>query len=223
MTAGWGNMECVKPTNASTDDLELPPAREGEPVWALVRLYPRQGDWTEAQYFDLQASFLVDYSAGCLEFPSMPTIAHQLIVLAMFRMLDAFVSATTAGLVLVAPLPVRLWPDKAREPDIVFLRPERSRYRGRYPEGADLVVEVVSDDEADRVRDLVTKRHEYATAGIPEYWIIDPREQRVLVLVLEGATYSELGIFTRGQKASSRTLSGFAADVTTLLDAAQAG
>ena len=37
------------------------------------------------------------------------------------------------------------------------------------------MVEVVSED--DPGRDLVTKRLEYAQAGIPEYWIVDPRKQ----------------------------------------------
>jgi Uma2 family endonuclease len=209
----------VKHANPRSGDLDPPPIRKGEPVWPLARLYPHQGDWTEDRYLDLNASFLVELSGGCLEFPSMPTIAHQLIVLALFRMLDAFVSASKAGIVLVAPLPVRLWPDKAREPDIAFIRPGRPRYRGKYPEGADLVVEVVSEDEENRVRDLVTKRREYAAAGIPEYWIVDPQEQQVTVLTLEGALYREHGVFTRGQTAGSLLLPGFSADVTAVLDA----
>lgn len=210
----------MRPSNPSSDDLEPPPTRKGEPVWPLARLYPHQGDWTEDQYFELNASFLVEYANGSLEFPSMPTITHQLVVRAIFRLLDGFVTAAKAGMVLFAPLPVRLWPDKAREPDVLFLRNDRPRYRGKYPEGADLVVEVVSESEEDRVRDLVTKRQEYALAGISEYWIIDPKEQRILVLALDGQSYREHGVFTRGHKASSVMLSGFCVDVSEILDAA---
>lgn len=209
-------------TSAFSDDLDRVSARRGEPVWSLARLYPHQGDWTEDQYLGLNASFLVEFADGCLEFPPMPTIAHQLIVLFVFKLLDGFVSASQAGIVLVAPLPVRLWRDKAREPDVVYLRHDRPRYRGKYPEGADLVVEVVSEGEEDRERDLVTKRREYATAGIPEYWIVDPRDQRILVLVLDGDVYREHGDFRRGQTAGSALLAGFTLDVNSALDAGNA-
>jgi Uma2 family endonuclease len=49
----------------------------------------------------------------------------------------------------------------------------RNRRTFDYWEGADLVVEIVNRD--DPARDLETKRAEYAEAGIPEYWIVDPR------------------------------------------------
>ncbi len=45
--------------------------------------------------------------------------------------------------------------------------------------GADLVVEVVSKN--DPKRDLETKLREYAAAGIPEYWIVDPMEHSIEV------------------------------------------
>jgi Uma2 family endonuclease len=55
-----------------------------------------------------------------------------------------------------------------------------------------LVVEVVSPGEPGEEnydRDYVEKRREYAVRGIPEYWIIDPARQVVLVLCLHGKTY----------------------------------
>jgi Uma2 family endonuclease len=57
-----------------------------------------------------------------------------------------------------------------------------------------LVVEVVSPGkpgEQNYDRDYVDKPKEYATRGIPEYWLIDPSRQIVLVLTLKGATYQE--------------------------------
>jgi Uma2 family endonuclease len=74
----------------------------------------------------------------------------------------------------------------------------------------------VSGNKEDRRRDLVTKRKEYARAGIPEYWIVDPREERVLVLRLEGKCYKIHGDFSKGQAASSVLLPGFSVDVNEL-------
>ena len=62
---------------------------------------------------------------------------------------------------------------------------ENSSRRGnKFRSGADLVMEVVSDDAESRERDLQQKREEYAAADIPEYWIVDSLE-RVSVKTLK--------------------------------------
>src|SRR6516225_4851976 len=101
-------------------------SRKGEPAWEVAYLYPYQGEWTEAEYLALDTNRLVELSDGCLEVLPMPLISHQLIIKFLLYALDAFVIARAAGVVLFAPLPVRLWAGKFREPDIVFLRPERT-------------------------------------------------------------------------------------------------
>lgn len=53
------------------------------------------------------------------------------------------------------------------------------------------------------------KHFEYARAGIPEYWIVDPQESRITVLRLDGLTYREHGRFTAEQSATSLLLAGF--------------
>jgi Uma2 family endonuclease len=83
-------------------------------------------------------------------------------------------------------------------------------------------MEVVSDDEESRERDLNKKRLDYAQGGIPEYWIVDPQEKQITVLVLDGESYATHGIFREGQQASSKLLSGFAVDVSAVFKAASA-
>jgi Uma2 family endonuclease len=145
----------------------------------------------------------------------MPTILHQRILFYLVKLLDAFARAQELGEALPAGVRVRLWEGKIREPDIVFMKAEhRSRITALFWHGADLVMEIVSDSESDRHRDLVEKRAEYARAGIPEYWIVDHPEGRITVLALEGAEYTEHGVFARGEQATSRLLPGFAVDVT---------
>ena len=67
-----------------------------------------------------------------------------------------------------------------------------------------LVIEVVSPGELQRERDYIAKRTQYQDCGIPEYWIIDPDEQTVLVLELTGKTYTEIGSFSGNKKVLSR-------------------
>jgi Uma2 family endonuclease len=52
-----------------------------------------------------------------------------------------------------------------------------------------LAVEILS--EHNRGRDLVLKRHYYASVGIPRYWIVDPFEHTLTVLALEGTEYPD--------------------------------
>jgi Uma2 family endonuclease len=82
-----------------------------------------------------------------------------------------------------------------------------------------LAVEVVSED--DPARDHSEKRADYAAAGIKEYWIVDPRDRTVTVLVLKAKKYHERGVFEDGQAATSALLRGFAVDVSELFDAAK--
>jgi Uma2 family endonuclease len=189
-----------------------------EPTWEVAHLFPPQGQWTEEEYLALNTNHLVEFSDGRLEVLAMPTLSHQLLVAHLYGLLLAFVNARDLGTVLFAGLRVRLWRGKIREPDVVFFRKEHAQRMGEeFSKGADLVMEVVSDDPEDRRRDLEIKRREYARAGIPEYWIVDPREGGILVLRLAGKRYVMHGEFARGTAASSHLLPGFTVDVTEAL------
>lgn len=173
-----------------------------------------QGSWTEDEYFSLPGMRLVEFSRGCVEVLPMPTRTHQLIARFLDHILSLFVAAGRLGTVLNAPFPVRLWEEKYREPDVMLmLIAHRDREHEDHWEGADLVIEVVSGGRSDRRRDLVTKRAEYARAGIPEYWIVDPEEQKILVLTLDAGAYHTHGEFGSGDQATSALLPGFTVDV----------
>lgn len=204
------------------DDFAVtPPSRLGEPTWEMALFYPRQGEWTETEYLRLDTNHLIELSDGCLEFLPMPTIFHQGIAQYLFEVLKAFVVAGSLGEAFIAPLRIRLWSGKIREPDVVFLRHERIIDRRQAPNGADLAMEVVSEGAENRERDLQTKREEYARAGIREYWIVDPEEMRITVLTLDGQTYREHGVFGPGTKATSERLPGFELSVDAVFAAGE--
>ena len=190
------------------------PAREPEPAWDVALLFPPEGQWSEEEYLALDVNRIVEFSHGCLEVPPVPTTSHQFLVVWLCGLLQQFAAGGELGTVLVAPLRVRLWRGKFREPDLVFMLKEHSERIGEeYWEGADLVMEVVSQDVEGRRRDRQTKRREYARAGIPEYWIVDPQEKQITVLRLAGKQYVVHGEFPEGKVASSHLLQGFTVDV----------
>jgi Uma2 family endonuclease len=191
---------------------------EWTPEWQARQVFPVRYPCTEEEYLALDYNRLLEYSDGFLEVLPMPTIFHQLILKFLCWELDVFVTTRKLGTVVPAPYAVRLRRGKEREPDIMFIKSEHESGIGKdYCTKADLVIEIVS--ESNRRHDLVTKRGEYADAGIPEYWIVDPEEETITVIVLKPRrkTYVEHGVYSKGERAESKLLPGFGVDVTTTL------
>ena len=197
--------------------LELP-----EPAWDVARLFPPQGGWSEEEYLELPGNRLAEFDHGRVEVLDMPSQLHQFLVLFLYEALAAHARQIDLGRVAVAPLPVKLWEGKLREPDVLFMRREHAARRlAHHWRGADLVMEVMSPDDPRRDRD--TKRREYAQAGIPEYWLIDPAAKSVTVFALppEADRYAVHGVYGPGQRAESASLPGFGVDVEALFAAGE--
>ena len=194
-----------------------PPSRLGsapEPAWQIAELFPPQGSWSEEEYLALKTNRLVEFDDGTVEVLPVPTKTHQLIVVFLLEALKRFIGSR--GVVLPAAYPLRIPGAKYREPDVLYLTPEQNAAAGeKYCEAAELVIEVVSPDDPDR--DYVTKRAEYAAAGVPEYWIVDAGAGAITVLRLADGRYEEHGRFTPGQQATSAVLGGFAVSVEEVL------
>ena len=179
----------------------------------MADLSALQGLWSEAQYLELTAHCkrLVEFIDGRIEFLPMPTKRHQAILRFLFLAAHSFVR-DIGGDVFFAPLRLRIRDGKFREPDLLLvIDADDPRARDDYWLGADLVMEVVSPDHPGR--DLVDKRGDYAEADIPEYWIADPLDETVTVLVLADGEYREHGVFRPGERAASPGLPGFSVDV----------
>jgi Uma2 family endonuclease len=186
---------------------------------------PVQGTWTECDYLALDTNRLIELTDGYLEVLPMPTLLHQLIVDFLHSLLKAHIKTSIGGLVVFAPLPVKFRPDLYREPDIIYLSPDRVTAMGtaKYPRGADLVIEVVSEGDEARERDYISKRAIYAEHGVTEYWIVDPEQQQISVLSLDvsTSTYREHGVFKPGQQATSAMFGDFTVAVSDVFSHSQ--
>ncbi len=195
-------------TIASTSVVEKA-IRPSELAVEVAQLWPPRGQWTEADYFALpDTNRFIELSEGELVMPPHPTHTHQLIVFELATRMRDFVQKHNLGLVQIGPLPVRLWPGKIREPDILFVAREHSDRIGEQAYGPpDLVVEALSPGT--RRTDRLDKTVEYARAGVREYWIVDPDGQTVEVFVLREGAYELLGKWGGGEEARSEVLAGF--------------
>ena len=191
------------------------------PSWATV--LPRQGCWSDEGYLWLtdHGRRRIEFTDGFIEELPLPSDTHQTILAFLHSLFRAWIRPR-GGIAVFSGLRMQVREGKYREPDVVLLL-DRSdpRRQDRYWLGADLVAEVVSPDAPER--DRVEKRADYAEAGIPEYWIVDPRDETITVLSLEGEAYAEQGVHTRGGAAASVLLEGFTADVSAVFDAPESG
>jgi Uma2 family endonuclease len=178
-----------------------------------------QGLWTAEQYLKLtdQTNRLIEFADGYVEVLPMPTRQHQAISRLLFLALLVFVQRI-GGTIFYAPLRLQVRPNTYREPDLLLLLDASDpRNQNAFWLGADLVIEIVSPDDPER--DTKVKRADYAEAGIPEYWIVNPADETISVLTLEGDAYAEHGVFRRGESAASRLLNGFSVSVDEVFDA----
>ena len=185
----------------------------------LEEILPPQGQWSPEEYLVLteHCNRLVEYTDGFLEALPMPTDKHQSVLKFLLFAFSLFVEAK-GGKVQFAPLRLQIRSGKFREPDLLLLRSTSDpRRQNRFWLGADLALEVVSEEKPER--DLVEKRGDYAEGRVPEYWIVNPQTETITVLNISGDSYSEVGIYRRGDSAASMLLSGFAIDVDAVFDA----
>jgi Uma2 family endonuclease len=194
----------------------LPSAQQWKDV--LEEILPPQGQWSEEAYLVLtdHRSRLVEFTDGFLEVLPMPTDKHQSILQLLFLAFFGF-AQPRGGKVHFVPLRLQIRPGKFREPDLLLLVSAADpRRQDRYWVGADLALEVVSEEKPER--DLVEKRVDYAEGRVPEYWIVNPQTETITVLSLRGDAYVEAGVYRRGESAQSVLLAGFSVAVAAVFD-----
>ena len=213
------------PPAAAPAARRAPAPRRREPLSERemrLRGLPADGSAMSADAFvrlSLDENLLMERVDGRLEYLPMPSRTHQKIVVRLSNRLEAHSEeAGMASDVIVAPFIVRV-NGRDRQPDVCFLKNADDPRAGETMwTGADLLVEVISPD--DPRRDTEDKRADYAAAGVPEYWIVDPRPavRTVTVLTLDGGAYRGEPVGDGGT-AASELLPDFAVDVTACLDA----
>ena len=108
------------------------------------------------------------------------TKRHDNLTKFLVTLLTMFVETKKIGKIHGEPYQMKMTfgdKTKGREPDIFFVKTDNfDRAKEQYFEGAaDLVIEVISPESV--VRDTEDKFEEYESAGVKEYWIIDPNQR----------------------------------------------
>lgn len=151
---------------------ELADRLQGRPIPGL-RLTESQ---FEAEFRDIRAEW-VD---GEVIVMAPVSGEHSDLNIWLIRLISEFVEHHDLGVVRGSEYPIRIASLRTwRCPDIMFVnKPKLSKLHPTYLDGAaDLIVEIVSPDS--EARDWRQKYAEYETAGVREYWVVDPLSKRV--------------------------------------------
>ena len=128
---------------------------------------------------------------GRLYLMSAPSRIHQFLVAELFFSIKSHIRQNRGAChVYTAPFAVRLFADDKTfvEPDIAVIC-NRNIMTEKGCDGApDLIIEVVSPSNA--THDYVTKLMKYQKAGVREYWIVNPEQERVSVINFENPDYT---------------------------------
>ncbi|HEY9801656.1 MAG TPA: Uma2 family endonuclease [Leptolyngbyaceae cyanobacterium] len=156
--------------------------------------------------YDDGSGFHYELVDGRLELMNPPTIQHFLIVDFLDTDLKAEIRRLSLPWLAFRETGVRTGRNKSRLTDLCVVTQEQARellkVSAVFETPPLLIVEVVSPDSIKR--DYRYKRSEYAALEVPEYWIVDPLESKITVLLLEEGFYEET-VFTADQKIVSPT------------------
>lgn len=146
----------------------------------------QQGDYTLEDYYAVPDERRVELIDGVIYDMAAPTSIHQLLCTQLWRKLWEFIEERHGECVpMVSPLDVQLDGDDRTmvQPDILVVC-DRTKLSKRGIIGApDFVVEILS--ESTKKKDLFVKLSKYLSAGVREYWIIDPDKRKIVVYDFE--------------------------------------
>ena len=153
---------------------------------------------------------------GELHVAAAPAKPHQRLSRRLLTLIDSAVEGSQSGEVFYAPVDVRFADETQVQPDILFIRRERSAiYRGNTVyEPPDLVVEILSPST--RAYDEQVKARLYERMGVPELLIADPDAPSLRLYVLRDGRYVQVEPDGDG-RLHSTVVPGLVFDPATLL------
>ena len=159
---------------------------------------PKQHAYTSEDYWNLPDGQRAELIDGQLYNMAPPSRMHQRLVSQFTRVIGQYIADHHGSCqVYPAPFAVNLDADDEDwvEPDISVIC-DHSKLTDKGCSGApDLMIEVVSPSSSRM--DYIIKLNLYMSAGVREYWIVDPLRQRTIVYRLESGDAPTIFAFSQ--------------------------
>lgn len=152
----------------------------------------KEGGYTIDDIYALPDGERAELIDGKIYYMAPPSRTHQRILLSLSRKIADYIDSQNGNCEInIAPFAVFLYDDDTNyiEPDISVIC-DASKLDDKGCHGApDWIVEIVSP--GNKPMDYFTKLFQYRTAGVREYWIVDPAKEMVTVYRFEKETMDE--------------------------------
>ena len=159
--------------------------------------------YTEEDYYNLPENIRAELIDGQFYNMSAPSRIHQEILNFLNTEINIYIRSKNGFCkVYPAPFAVKLFQKKKTivEPDISVIC-DKDKLTDRGCTGApDWIIEIVSPSNSSH--DYVLKLNLYMTAGVREYWIVDPNSKKIFIYHLEKSNF-ELNAYTFQDKIKS--------------------
>lgn len=156
--------------------------------------------------------------SGKLELMNPPTVRHFLIAKLLEQEFDQQIQNKNLNWLCFREAGIRTGWQKSRLPDLFIIDKNAAMElldsSAVFQTTPFLIVEIVSPESTKR--DYRYKRSEYAALEVPEYWIVDPQENKVTVLILNEGLYEET-VFSGEETIMSPTFSELKLSVQSVL------
>lgn len=146
----------------------------------------KQGEYTVEDYFALPDDYRVELIDGVIYDMAAPTLQHQILGDEIRTEISLYIRKKKGRCIAVtSPVDVQLDKDEKTivQPDVMIICNKDLYKNGRIYGAPEFVVEVLSPST--RKKDIFLKLNKYRKAGVKEYWMVDSKNQQIIVYQFE--------------------------------------
>ncbi|MCL6591098.1 MAG: type II toxin-antitoxin system Phd/YefM family antitoxin [Firmicutes bacterium] len=167
-----------------------------------------------------KSTLRMEFISGEIYLLSSPSIEHQELLGRLHLVYYEYFKGKKCR-VFLAPFDVHFRKKNIKEPDVA--QPDllvacdlenQVTEKGKYMGTPTLVIEILSDST--RSKDMIDKLNTYRLSGVKEYWIIDHKQEKILVYCFADYEIDQYQTFEKGEVAQSFIFKGLATDVESL-------
>lgn len=167
-----------------------------------------------------KSTLRMEFINGEIHLLASPSIGHQDVLGRLHLLFHNYFQGKECR-VFLAPFDVHFRKKDLKEPDV--MQPDvlvacdlegNINEKGRYMGTPTMVVEILSDST--RTKDMVDKLNTYMLSGVQEYWVVDHKQQNILIYSFADCVIDRYKLYERDSSAESLVFAGLIADVDAL-------